>query len=52
MNEKKKKIEVEHTLDFGTIMKLGCYAEKQACYEIISWKYIVIDSINHVVELA
>lgn len=24
----------------------------EACYEIISWKYIVIDSINHVVELA
>lgn len=56
MNEKKRKYEVEHTLDFGTIIEdLGILCRKtEACYEIISWKYIVIviDSINHVVELA
>ena len=53
--KRKRNYEVEHTLDFGTIIEdLGilCRKKAEACYEIISWKYIVIDSINHVVELA
>ena len=49
MNEKKKKI-----MKLNNNRRLRDIVPKktEACYEIISWKYIVIDSINHVVELA
>ena len=51
----KENYEVEHTFRFwNNNRRLRDIVPKktEACYEIISWKYIVIDSINHVVELA